>query len=324
MNRTKVLASIGGLVTALAWGGMFSVAKTVFPVMDPFRLTAARFIVAAVIFMIILAIKEGPAALIPRRRIGALWLIGTVGFAGFNLLMYAGLSYSAPQTISLVMATLPMVTLFVMWGRTKKRPRTLVFLFAAISLVGIAMVLGNGNPLAVLQVGLGLGVPLTFAGVIAWVLYTTGRSDFKEMSLLRFTTHTLTLGTLSIIVLATAQTWNTPPTTISDVSAVIWQILYMAIPATVVAVLTWNHAVAVLGAANGVLFINLVPITAFTIEAIRGNQPGAGQLLGVVVTLGGLIAINVVTRASSKKSTPTPALKSSTKRASHLIDATID
>lgn len=116
MHRTTSLAAVGGLATALAWGGMFTIAKTAFFHLRPFQLTAARFIVATIAFMTILALKEGPRALIPGRRAGALWLMGTIGFAGFNLLMYAGLAYSAPQTISLVMATLPMVTLFVMWA----------------------------------------------------------------------------------------------------------------------------------------------------------------------------------------------------------------
>jgi drug/metabolite transporter (DMT)-like permease len=300
MNRTTSLAAIGGLATALAWGGMFTIAKTAFPHLGPFQLTATRFIVAMIVFMVILALKEGPRALIPGRRAGALWLVGTIGFAGFNMLMYAGLAYSAPQTISLVMATLPMITLFVMWARTRKRPAGPVFLFSAIALVGVAMVLGNGNPAAILHGSLGLGVPLTFAGVIAWVIYTTSRGAFPELSLLRFTTHTCLLGTVSIIVLTTVLTWNEPPITVGDVGAVIWQILYMALPATVLAVLTWNHAVAILGASNGVLFINLVPITAFTIEAIRGHQPTGGEVAGVALTLAALLAVNLVARRTAK------------------------
>lgn len=299
MNRATSLAAVGGLATALAWGGMFTIAKSAFIHLGPFPLTAARFIVATIVFMVILALKEGPGALIPGRRAGALWLVGTIGFAGFNLLIYAGLAYSAPQTISLVMATLPMVTLFVMWARTKKRPAGMVFLFSAMALVGVAMVLGNGNPAAVLHSGLGLGVPLTFAGVMAWAIYTTSRGAFPELSLLRFTTHTCLLGTASI-VLTTALTWNEPPLTVGDVAAVIWQILYMALPATVLAALTWNHAIATLGASDGVLFINLVPITAFTIEAIRGHQPTGGEITGVAVTLAALLAVNLVARRKAK------------------------
>ncbi|MBT2533364.1 DMT family transporter [Arthrobacter sp. ISL-48] len=307
MNRSTSLAAIGGLATAMAWGGMFTIAKTAFSHLGPFQLTAARFIVATVVFMAILALKEGPRALIPGRRAGALWLLGTIGFTGFNMLMYAGLAYSAPQTISLVMATLPMVTLFVLWARTRKRPGGLVFLFSAVALVGVAMVLGNGNPAAVLQGGLGQGVPLTFAGVVAWVIYTTSRSGFAELSMLRFTAHTCLLGTLSIIALTSVLTWNEPPVTVGDVVAVIWQILYMALPATVLAVLTWNQAVAILGASNGVLFINLVPITAFTIEAIRGHQPTGGEIAGVALTLAALLAVNLVARRTGKGTPPVDA-----------------
>lgn len=300
MNRTTSLAAAGGLAAALAWGGMFTIAKSAFSHLGPFELTAARFIGATIVFMIILALKEGPRALLPGRRMGALWLVGTIGFAGFNMLLYAGLSYSQPQTISLVMATLPMVTLFVMWGRTRKRPSGLVFLFSALALVGVAMVLGNGNPAAILSGGLGLGVPMAFAGVIAWVFYTTSRSAFPELSLLRFTTLTCSLGTLSIIVLTAALTWNQPPVTVADVGAVFWQILYMVLPATVLAVLTWNYAVATLGASDGVLFINLVPITAFTIEAIRGHHPTVGEIAGVALTLAALLVVNLVARRTPK------------------------
>jgi drug/metabolite transporter (DMT)-like permease len=300
MNRTISLAVAGGLATALAWGGMFAIAKTAFAYVGPFQLTTARFIVATIVFMVLLALKEGLGALIPGKRAGGLWLVGTIGFAGFNMLMYAGLAYSAPQTISLAMATLPMITLFVQWARTRKRPAVLVFLFSAVALVGVAMVLGHGNPAGVLHGGLGLGIPLTFAGVIAWVIYTTSRGAFPEFSLLRFTTLTCMLGTMSIIVLTTVLTWNEPPITVISIGAVIWQILYMALPATVLAVLTWNHAVAALGASNGALFINLVPITAFTIEAIRGHQPTGGEVAGVALTLSALLAVNLVVRRTPK------------------------
>lgn len=304
MNRKTGLALAGGLVTALAWGGMFTIAKSAFQYLDPFRLTSARFLVASLIFVIILAVKEGPRSLVPRRRVGSLWAIGTVGFAGFNLLMYQGLSYATPQHISLIMATLPMVTLFVMWARTKKRPPLIVFWLAALALVGIAMVLGNGNPLVVLEGGLNIGVPLTLAGVVAWVVYTTARPSYPELSLLRFTTYTMLLGTISVVAITTAVTWQESSLTLQQVADAFWPIMYMAIPASVVAVLTWNYAVATLGATNGVLFMNLVPIVALSIEAFRGHQPSGGQAAGVALTLLALLAINAVSRKEARKGSP--------------------
>jgi drug/metabolite transporter (DMT)-like permease len=132
------------------------------------------------------------------------------------------------------------------------------------------------------------------------------------------------LGWIPNDVLTVALTWNTPLATLPDVNSAALQILYMAVPATVVAVLTWNHAVAVLGAANGVLFINLVPITAFTIEAFRGNQPGVGQLIGVAVTLAALVAINVVTRQQAKQPVAPRVPSTEVGRGRELADATAD
>ncbi|MGC4951365.1 hypothetical protein ACLQ2N_35000 [Streptomyces sp. DT224] len=72
-----------------------------------------------------------------------------------------------------------------------------------------------------------------------------------------------------------------------------------AVPATAVAILAFNHATRTLGPANGVLFINLVPITAFAIEAVRGHRPTTAELAGVAPTLAAVIANNVYGRRAA-------------------------
>jgi drug/metabolite transporter (DMT)-like permease len=41
-------------------------------------------------------------------------VLGSIGFAGFNLLSYVGLGMTRPQNAALVVATMPFVTLVVM------------------------------------------------------------------------------------------------------------------------------------------------------------------------------------------------------------------
>ena len=48
--------------------------------------------------------------------------------------------------------------------------------------------------------------------------------------------------------------------------------------------------------ANGVLFINLVPITAFAIGIAQGHRFGAREIAGVALVIGALIVNNVATR----------------------------
>ena len=72
----------------------------------------------------------------------------------------------------------------------------------------------------------------------------------------------------------------------------------MSLIGGVLAVLAWNAGIGVLGSANGVLFINLVPITAFAIGVAQGHRFGAAELSGVLLVIGALVVNNVATRES--------------------------
>jgi drug/metabolite transporter (DMT)-like permease len=302
-------AIAGALATALAFGGMFAVAKSAFVHLDPFHLTLARFILGSVIFVIALLVVEGRAALHHDGRLFGLWVLGSLGFAVFNLLTYVGLQSTPAPTASLIMATMPAITTLVVWARHKTRPTAATLGLILLALIGVATVLGSGNPLAVVTGGIGPGALLILAGVVGWVVYTTGTHAFPHFSVLRYTAITSVLGTVTIAVvtlIAGFAGWIPTPGA-AQYAASWWQILYMAVPATAIAILAFNHAGRTLGPANAVLFINLVPITAFVIEAVRGHQPTAGEITGVVITLGAVVANNLYSRHLNRASAPKPA-----------------
>jgi drug/metabolite transporter (DMT)-like permease len=69
-----------------------------------------------------------------------------------------------------------------------------------------------------------------------------------------------------------------------------------------VAVLTWNAAIASIGPQNAVLFSNLIPVTTFAIEIARGYRPNGVELLGAGLTVGALVANNLLVRRSRARS----------------------
>ncbi|MDI3424303.1 DMT family transporter [Streptomyces luteolus] len=309
------VAAAGGLATALAFGGMFAVAKSAFGHLDPFHLTLARFTLGAGIFVVALLLVEGRTALRTDGQLLKLWGLGSLGFAGFNLLTYVGLQSTPAPTASLIMATMPAITVIVMWARTKQRPSLPTLGLVLLALTGVSTVLGNGNPLTVFTGGIGVGGLLILAGVVGWVIYTTGAAAFPTWSILRYTAVTAVLGTFTValVTLGAGFAGAIPTPSIADYTASWWQILYMAIPATAIAILAFNHATRTLGPANGVLFINLVPITAFAIEAIRGHQPTPAELTGVTITLGAVIANNIYGRHTAKRTATTTPPRPGTK-----------
>src|SRR3954469_10958581 len=99
MTLSRFLPS---LTAALAFGTMFPVGASALHRVDAFHLTAIRYGLATLAFLIALRAIEGRAALrLPSRRHGLeLWALGSAGFAGFNLLVYVGLGSSSPQHAS--------------------------------------------------------------------------------------------------------------------------------------------------------------------------------------------------------------------------------
>ena len=125
-----------------------------------------------------------------------------------------------------------------------------------------------------------------------------GAAKHRDLSALRFTALTAALGWPAIVVATLAGTaagWLSTPSG-SAVVAVSPQILYLAIPGAVIAVLTWNAAVEIIGPQTTSLFGNLIPISTFTIEIVRGYRPEALELFGAALTIAALLGDNLLAR----------------------------
>ena len=95
---------------------MFPLAQPALEHVDAFHLTAVRYLLASAVFLALLAAFEGRRALRTHGRGRELWLLGTIGFAGFNLLTYVALEHTRPQDAALIVATAPVITVLVVWA----------------------------------------------------------------------------------------------------------------------------------------------------------------------------------------------------------------
>lgn len=286
------------VTTALIWGGQFVVAKSALARVDAFPLTTVRYALAGALLLAVLAAVEGPRSLRLEGRGLRLFALGTLGFAGFNLLAFTGLEHAAPQSASLVVALAPLVTALALWLTTGVRPPRVTAAAMAVALLGVALVISRGDLGAFADGSVGWGDGLVLLGVISFVLYTLGAAGQPELSPLRYTALTAALGWLSVAavtVAATAAGVVDRPSA-GDLAAVTPALLYLAVPGAVVAVVTWNASVGRIGAQNVALIGNLIPVTTFAIEIARGYRPGALEVAGAALTVGALAANNLVLR----------------------------
>jgi drug/metabolite transporter (DMT)-like permease len=289
--------------TAVVWGGQFVVGKSALESVNAFPLTTVRYAIAAALWLVVLVALEGGGALRLGGRGWRLFWLGSLGFAGFNLLAYTGLAHARPETASLIVALGPLLTALVLWRRTRIRPVPMTFALLGVALLGVALVVSGGHPSTIFHGALGWGEVLVLAGVFSFILYGLGAAEFPSFSPLRYTALTAGLGWLTIagatvVVIAAGLVESPSATELWDV----WpQLAYLAIPGAFVAVLAWNGAIRAIGPQNTVLFSNLIPVTTFAIEIARGYRPNAVELLGAALTIGALVANNLLARRSATR-----------------------
>jgi drug/metabolite transporter (DMT)-like permease len=295
-RRTSDL--LPSLTAAVVWGAMFPIAAVAIQHVDAFHLTAIRYLVATVIFLGLLAAIEGRGAFKTEGRGTELFVLGTLGFACFNLLTYLALEHTRPQDASLIVATSPLLTALAVWLTTRAKPSRTSIGAMAVALLGVVLVITHGDPASLIHGDGRAGDLLVLGGVASFVAYTMGARRFTEFSPLRYTALSATGGTLTILAVTAVLelTGTYPMPSLGDVGDIWSQIVYIILAGAVLGVLAWNEGVRRIGAANGALFMNLVPVVTFAVEIGRGYRPGAAEVSGALLTIGALVFANLAGR----------------------------
>jgi drug/metabolite transporter (DMT)-like permease len=296
------------LLATLSWGAMFPIMDVTLKHIDPFTFTCMRYAIAGAMFLVLLKLREGSAGLrLKGERVGLAWLFGTAGFAGFQFLVFFGqglIGERGALNASIMMATMPMMGFLVNWVLRKVVPPKGALAFIGMSFIGVILVVSDGDPgsLFAHPSDFGPDALLLFAA-LCWVIYTSGATFFPTWSPIKYTAITTMLGLASaavatVVILATG---GVPVPSGHDVASILPELAYMSIIAGFVGVLGWNFGNRYLGPLNGVLFMDVVPVTAFVISALTGVIPASMQIVGASLTALALILNNLYLRRVSKR-----------------------
>ncbi|MDR3440145.1 DMT family transporter [Telmatospirillum sp.] len=291
------------LIATASWGGMFPVMTDALTRIDPFTFTSLRYLIAGVAFFLLLVVTEGREGIrLKGQRAGLAWLFGTAGFTGFGFLIFLGQQLSGSEgalTASTMLATQPMLGLLVNWLLRKVVPPAYSFLFILLSFCGVVMVVTKGDVLALMREPQNFGAnALMLLGALCWVVYTVGASFFPKWSPVKYTAYSTLLGLTSVITLNGIFfiTGVVPVPSTEAITSVLPHLGYMAFVAGFVGVLCWNIGNRILTPLNGVLFMDVVPLTAFAVSAMQGVVPVHSQIVGAGTTGLALICNNLYLR----------------------------
>ncbi|HEX5126799.1 MAG TPA: DMT family transporter [Rhodocyclaceae bacterium] len=290
-NASNMRAMIALIIATAIWGAMFPVAKLILSNMDALTMTLTRYGIAAPIFLLLLAKREGWMALRLQTSIWPLMALGGLGFAGFNLLMFYGIAQSKPEHGAVVLALQPLIAAMILWARTGKRPANRSFVALALAIAGVVLLVTDGDLSRLAEHAAVIPTLMMIAGGICWVLYSMGAARYPDWSPLRYTALSSACGAivLGMLWLAVGAAGALRIPTLQVLPSMLPALAYLVVLAAFVAVLCWNSGIRVVGAQNGMLFINVVPLTALFVGLMRGQRFGLWELVGVLLVLASLV-----------------------------------
>ncbi len=287
------------LVAAMAmWGGTWIAGRVIAQELSaPLAVAALRFVVAGLVVGGVMLVSGGGIALPKdRQEWGLVWALGFFGIFLYGLCFFFGLQHISAGRGALVVALNPVVIVLLAWAIGKEGMNGRKALGSAIALAGCLTVIGNGDPLALLQGTVGIGEWLILGCVLSWAAYTfIGWRATGHFSALATTLYASFSGAFLLGLAALVQ---------GDVDLAGWSwrvwssMLFLAVFGTAIAYTWFTAAVQQLGAGHASVFINLVPVFAVLQAAILLDER-----LGMSVLFGGLLVIAGVWLTTVQKTT---------------------
>ncbi|MEZ0332013.1 MAG: DMT family transporter [Methylophilaceae bacterium] len=280
------------IMAAIFWGANFNLAKPVVAEMGPYIAGASRYILAAVIMVLITQIRRES---IPLRHLKSYLTLGIVGVFGFNLFFFLGMETSSAINGALIMALNPLLTAVLGYLILKDRPTNRQMIAFPIGVAGVAIVvLGSGAHLTI-----SIGDFYILIANLSWALYNVlvRKMMPKDVSGIANTAGIMTVGAIALTIVALLQGDHfIVPTVATGVSLIL-----MTIGGSILAYIFWNASIAKLGPSKAAIFMNLVPVTSMVIASIESLPPSHAQMLGAILVIGAVTFSSFSTSKSAMK-----------------------
>lgn len=280
-------------VPPLMWAGNAVVGRMAVGLVPPITLNALRWGLALLLLLPLgWRVLQHPAQAWSRR--GYLSLLGLLGMGSYNALQYMALHTSTPLNVTLIAASSPVWMLAIGTIGWRVKPSSREVMGAALSLIGVALVIARGQWTTLLQIRFVAGDVLMVAAVMSWALYSwllarppaAMRSEQRpNWNWAEFLWIQTAFGLLWC-TLATGVEWSLFDAHIEWSGAVIALLLFVAIGPAILAYRCWGLGVATVGPAVAGFFVNLTPLfTAILSAALLGEWPQwfHGLAFGLIV-----------------------------------------
>jgi len=291
------------VLMAIFWGGTWVAGRIAVQEAPPLAVASYRFIFAVAGLAVLAWLAGGRTLHLARRHWGTVFMLGLTGIFIYNFFFLYGLRHIAAGRGALVVALTPVVIALVDWLRYGDRMGAVKALGILLAFLGCFIVIGNGDPFALLRGEMGIGEWLIIGCVVTWTLYTfIGRNAAKSMSPLTATLYACLTGWAMLTVAALLEG---SLLVVPHWSWRVWaSIMFLGLFGTALGFTWFAEGVSRIGPTRAAMFINLVPVFAVLMGVLLLDEHlGVGVLGGgALVILGVILSGRRSTRATDTNS----------------------
>ncbi|GBF25757.1 S-adenosylmethionine/S-adenosylhomocysteine transporter [bacterium MnTg02] len=275
------------VLNMLFWSGNFVLGRGVHEHIPPIALSWWRWLMAGIIIAPIAwpyVRRDWPVI---KNHLPILFFLGAVGVGSFNSLAYLGLNYTTAinalvvQSSGPVLIALASYVLFrdqLTWGQVAG---------IAISLVGVLVVIVQGDFGVLATLALNMGDGLILTAMAFWALYTAFLRKRPDIHWLSYTAVTFWIGALVVTPFYIFE--HVAVRQIQPTMTTLLAVSYVAIFPGLLAYVFFNRGVQLIGSTRAGVFMHLVPLFGTVLSiGLLGEQLRLFHLTGFALILAGV------------------------------------
>lgn len=283
MNIKSIAPYLALVGANLFFSGNYMLGGVAMSTMPLMSLMFIKWFTASVPMLLIAHYVEKPDWRKVLRSWKKIFLLGSLGIAGYGFMFYEALSQTTPMNASLINAFNPALIAIASVFFLRERLKLAAFIGIIIAFCGVVWVLTGGHPAVLFAQKLNTG-DIWMLGVIAcWAAYTIVARKGSDVPPLSSVALQMTFFTLCMTPYAIIHGITLPAT-----SAAAWSMAYIAIFPSAVAFALWNYAARNVDPGIAGQSLNLtVPFIAI-MTLLSGGSITSVDLVGGALILAGV------------------------------------
>lgn len=223
-----------------------------------------------------------------KRNWRILVLLGVFSVGCYNTFVYIALQSTTATNATMLNSFIPVATIVFAFALMGKRLTRLEAAGAALSLIGVMVIVARGELNTLLGLSLNRGDVWMMLAVLSWGLYTVGLNwrpkNMHPMLMLA------ALTVVGLAVLTPAYAWELGTGKHVELSTgTLVAIVYIGIFPGFLGYVFYNAGVAAVGPSRGALFIHLMPVFGTILAVIfLGERPLWFHFVGISLVFGGI------------------------------------